>query len=354
MKSLIFPLIIVAISFSSWNCASTTQDGYSSDLSNADRNKIYLAKNFMVYDFDFKKAIELTTPYINNKDNIEARYIYAVSIARYDLKKSLEMLKALTDEGYPYAMDTYGEKRTCQLNRYKELCDNSGYKKLLISTYRKWKNGNPSVLYNEDYEQYRYMSFEERVNKEGTWFTPKADNLLRQCAAERFFYCADELQKALFFIENKTDKQNKEYEYYKKLAKDILINAENKNLIISFIGNCDKPNSEFRNCPSKKEFGLMLNNLAKKGDLNGYEEVASYLFNNDNAKNYIPFSDYLKHPDSKLDPKLKTEYDKAIKLNNNQGWDFEMISYSIKPFEKLYNDKNLSGFFNKVNKMISH
>ncbi|UKA10980.1 hypothetical protein [Photobacterium damselae] len=49
-------------------------------------------------------------------------------MARYDLKKSLEMLKALTDEGYPYAMETYGEKRTCQLNRYKELCDNSGYK----------------------------------------------------------------------------------------------------------------------------------------------------------------------------------------------------------------------------------
>ncbi|HIF9083708.1 TPA: hypothetical protein ACX6PR_003829, partial [Photobacterium damselae] len=203
------------------------------------------------------------------------------------------------------------------------------------------------------YQQYYYMPYNERVNKERTWFTPKAEKLLKQCAEERFFYCADDLQKGLFSVENKTDKQKKEYEYYKKLAEDVLINAENKNLIISFTENCDKSKSEFLICPSKKELGLMLTNLANKGNLKGYEAVMSYLFNNDNAKNYIPFSKYLRYPDSKLDSKLKKEYDKAIKLNNNQGWDMEMRSYSIEPYEKLYNDESLSGFFNKVNKLDS-
>ncbi|HIF9341807.1 TPA: hypothetical protein ACX6RU_001887 [Photobacterium damselae] len=157
----------------------------------------------------------------------------------------------------------------------------------------------------------------------------------------------------MFSVENKTDKQRKEYEYYKKLAKDVLINVENKNLIISYIGDCDEPKSEPNICPSKKELGLMLKNLAKKGDLKGYEVITSYLFNNEYTNNYIRFSRYLKYPDSKLDPKLKKEYDKAIKLNNNQGWDMEMRSYSIEPYEKLYNDESLSGFFNKVNKLDS-
>ncbi|HIF9304853.1 TPA: hypothetical protein ACX6QV_001025 [Photobacterium damselae] len=354
MKKIFYGLILCIIKLNPvFAMDNIKQDGYSSTLSNVDRNKIYLAKNFLFYQDGLKKAIELTVPYINDKNNIEARYIYAVSLARYDLKTSLEMLKALTDEGYPYAMDTYGEKRTCQLNRYKKLCDNSGYKKLLRTMYYKWRKGNSSELFNEAYQQYYYMPYNERVNKERTWFTPKAEKLLKQCAEERFFYCADDLQKGLFSVENKTDKQRKEYEYYKKLAEDILINAENKNLIISFTENCDKSKSEFRICPSKKELGLMLTNLAKKGNLKGYESVMSYLFNNDNAKNYIPFSKYLRYPDSKLDPKLKKEYDKAIKLNNNQGWDMEMRSYSIEPYEKLYNDESLSGFFNKVNKLDS-
>ncbi|HIF9100283.1 TPA: hypothetical protein ACX6PR_001160 [Photobacterium damselae] len=306
MKKIFYGLILCIIQLNPvFAMDKTIKEGYSSELSNIDRNKIYLAKNFLTYVHDFKKVIELTVPYISDKNNIEARYIYAVSMARYDLKTSLDMLKVLTDEGYPYAMDTYGEQRTCQLNRYKELCDNSGYDKLLRSTYRKWEKGNSSVLYNEDYEQYRYMPNEKVGNKEGTWFSPKAENLLRQCAAEHYFYCADELQKGLFFVKDKTDKQRKEYEYYKKLAKDILINAENKNLIISFTENCDKSKSEFRIWPSKKELGLMLTNLANKGNLKGYEAVMSYLFNNDNAKNYIPFSKYLRYPDSKLDSKLK-------------------------------------------------
>ncbi|MBA5681601.1 hypothetical protein FD722_02460 [Photobacterium damselae subsp. damselae] len=354
MKKIIYGLILCIIKLNPvFAMDNIKQDGYSSILSNVDRNKIYLAKNFLFYQDGLKKAIELTSPYISDKNNIEARYIYAVSLARYDLKTSLEMLKALTDEGYPYAMDTYGEKRTCQLNRYKKLCDNSGYKKLLRTMYYKWRKGNSSELFNEAYQQYYYMPYNERVNKERTWFTPKAEKLLKQCAEERFFYCADDLQKGLFSVENKNDKQRKEYDYYKKLAEDILINAENKNLIISFTENCDKSKSEFRICPSKKELGLMLTNLAKKGNLKGYESVMSYLFNNDNAKNYIPFSKYLRYPDSKLDPKLKKEYDKAIKLNNNQGWDMEMRSYSIEPYEKLYNDESLSRFFNKVNKLDS-
>ncbi|PSV32156.1 hypothetical protein [Photobacterium sp. GB-210] len=354
MKKIFYGLILCIILLNPvFAINKTIKNGYSSILSNVDRNKIYLAKNFLTYGAGFKKAIELTAPYISDKNNIEARYIYAVSLARYDLKTSLEMLKALTDEGYPYAMDTYGEKRTCQLNRYKKLCDNSGYKKLLRTMYYKWRKGNSSELFNEDYEQYRYMSFEERVNKERTWFTPKAEKLLKQCAEERFFYCADELQKGLFSVENKTDKQRKEYEYYKKLAKDILINAENKYLRIDYLGYCNEPESESNICPSKKELGLMLTNLAKEGDLKGYQVLAYELFHNDNTNNYIRFSRYLKYPDSKLDPKLKKEYDKAIKLNNNQGWDMEMRSYSIEPYEKLYNDESLSGFFNKVNKMIS-
>ncbi|HIF9284714.1 TPA: hypothetical protein ACX6SK_000677 [Photobacterium damselae] len=210
MKKIFYGLILCIIQLNPvFAMDNTIKEGYSSELSNIDRNKIYLAKNFLTYGAGFKKAIELTAPYISDKNNIEARYIYAVSMARYDLKESLDMLKALTDEGYPYAMETYGEKRTCQLNRYKKLCDNSGYKKLLRTMYY------------------------------------------------------------------------------------------------------------------------------------------------DNTKNYLRFSKYLRYPDSKLDPKLKKEYDKAIKLNNNQGWDMEMRSYSIEPYEKLYNDESLSGFFNKVNKLDS-
>ncbi|MEF1219137.1 hypothetical protein REH76_15295, partial [Photobacterium damselae] len=256
MKKIFYGLILCIIKLNPvFAMDNIKQDGYSSILSNVDRNKIYLAKNFLFYQDGLKKAIELTVPYINDKNNIEARYIYAVSLARYDLKTSLEMLKALTDEGYPYAMDTYGEKRTCQLNRYKKLCDNSGYKKLLRTMYYKWRKGNSSELFNEAYQQYYYMPYNERVNKERTWFTPKAEKLLKQCAEERFFYCADDLQKGLFSVENKTDKQNKEYEYYKKLAKDILINAENKYLRIDYLGYCNEPESESNICPSKKELG---------------------------------------------------------------------------------------------------
>ncbi|HIF9141364.1 TPA: hypothetical protein ACX6SK_000680 [Photobacterium damselae] len=333
-------------------CVYSRGEINKSNLSNDDLKKINLANIYLEYGKDNKEAIKLTKPYIKNNDNIFARYIYASALARYDLKTSLEMLKTLTNEEYPYAMETYGEKRTCKLNKYKNACLKYGYDKLLSQTYLDWRKIDPSEQYNEFYQQFLDTPWDERINKEHTWFNPKIDKLLRQCANDNVFQCANELQNGLYFINKRTPEQEKDYQYYRKLAKKILINADNLYLKIDYMNRCfDK--SKYRDndiCLTKNESYTMLNNLAKKGDLSGYHTLSFLLY-----KDIYDFSfpRYVLYPKLLSSSKLKDIFDNALKLNNGVGWSYKKKSYNIEPWEKLHNDESLSGFFNKVNKLDS-
>ncbi|PSV35905.1 hypothetical protein C9J46_21200 [Photobacterium sp. GB-36] len=61
MKKIFYGLILCIILLNPvFAINKTIKNGYSSILSNVDRNKIYLAKNFLTYGAGFKKAIELT------------------------------------------------------------------------------------------------------------------------------------------------------------------------------------------------------------------------------------------------------------------------------------------------------
>lgn len=347
----------IVLSTTAWgmdNTTNITSIDLSQKISKQDK-KINLAHAYYIYGGNPKRAIALLKPYIDDKKNIKARYIYASALSRYDLNTSLTILKDLTDEGYPYAMETYGEKRTCELNKYNKSCQKQGYDKLLKTTYITWRKADPEELYNDAYQQYLDIPEDQRVNKQHTWYSNKADKLLRQCAEEDFFQCANALQLGYYSIKNRTEKQEHEYKYYKDIAKKILIDVKNKNLIPSYIACFDKTKeSEYTVCLTHDEYKKMLDNLAIKGNLRGYSDLSYFLFNNNDKyglTHFVSFYQYLLYPDVKLPNELKTSYDKAIKLNNGLGWNFKMISTNIKPWEKLYNDKNLNGFFNKVNQL---
>ncbi|PSU87908.1 hypothetical protein C0W35_21020 [Photobacterium kishitanii] len=340
------------------NTTNTTSIDLSQNLSKQDIIKVNLAHAYYIYGGNPKRAIALLKPYIDDKKNIKARYIYASALSRYDLNTSLTMLKDLTDEGYPYAMETYGEKRTCELNKYNKSCQKQGYDKLLKTTYITWHKSDPKELYNDAYQQYLDIPEDKRVNKQHTWYSNKADKLLCQCAKEHFFQCANALQLGYYSIKNRTEKQEHEYKYYKDIAKKILIDVENNNLYATnYIGCFDKKRKSVNEiCLTHDEYKKMLDNLAIKGNLREYSNLSYLLFNSNDEyslTDYVTFYAYLLYPDVEIPNELKTSYDKAIKLNNGLGWDFKMISANIKPWEKLYNDKNLNGFFNKVNQLSS-
>lgn len=351
-------MVLSATAWGMDNTTNTTSIDLSQKISKQDIKKINLAHAYYIYGGNPKRAIALLKPYIDDKKNIKARYIYASALSRYDLNTSLTMLKDLTDEGYPYAMETYGEKRTCELNKYNKSCQKQGYDKLLKTTYITWRKADPEELYNDAYQKYLDIPEVQRVNKQHTWYSNKADKLLRQCAKEHFFQCANALQLGYYSVKNRTEKQEHEYKYYKDIAKEILIKVENKNLYVSSYIDCfsKAKESAYEVCLTHDEYKKMLDNLAINGDLDGYNDLSYLLYYNYDKyglTRFIGFTKYLLYPDVEIPNELKTSYDKAIKLNSGLGWDFKMISTNIKPWEKLYNDKNLNGFFNKVNQLSS-
>ncbi|MGD8122588.1 hypothetical protein [Vibrio sp. TRT 2004] len=64
---------------------------------------------------------------------------------------------------------------------------------------------------------------------------------------------------------------------------------------------------------------------------------------------YIRFGDN----ENKLSPELKSKYDRAIELNNGRGWAYHGVQQSIENWEKLFNDKKIKGFFEKVGTMFN-
>ncbi len=67
---------------------------------------------------------------------------------------------------------------------------------------------------------------------------------------------------------------------------------------------------------------------------------------------YANISSYLINRDMSLPKKLKSIYDRSIE-SNHSGWKLIPRSYSIEPWGKSHNDESLSGFFNKVNRLVS-
>ena len=81
--------------------------------------------------------------------------------------------------------------------------------------------------------------------------------------------------------------------------------------------------------------------------------VSNLNYNNKSYKSNNSIYHYLRYPNTKFDKDLKSEYDRAIKINKRKVWEMAMEFYDIQAWEKLYEDKELGSFFNKVNKMIS-
>ncbi|HIF9304851.1 TPA: hypothetical protein ACX6SR_000306 [Photobacterium damselae] len=354
MKYMIYFIFIFIVHIAE-GANNRTTVALSPSLSRYDIKKIYLADNYFRLAKDNKMALKILEPYIHDKDNILARYIYASALAKFDINMSLTILKELTNDGYPYAMDTYGEKRTCKLDKYQNICLSQGYTKLLNSSYVAWKKHDPSELYNKSYQDFLDIPWNRRVNKDHTWFSSEAEKYLRQCADYGIFQCANELQRGFYFVKNKTKKQEFEYKYYRELAKNSLINVNDIFLDISFIESCFNMQSgrDDEICLNSEEYNTMLDNLAKKGGIMSYQ----FLFRTINKKEYknkqyVNISSYLRNRDMSLPKKLKSIYDRSIELNYS-GWKLIPRSYSIEPWEKLHNDESLSGFFNKVNKLDS-
>ncbi|MBE1277792.1 hypothetical protein [Enterovibrio baiacu] len=93
------------------------------------------------------EPLALLEKYSQNKRNVEVRYRYALALASWmQIPQSLALLEELSLEGYPYALETYGEERVCALEKYEDLCDEEGYRYgVMKNAFLDWARKDPLV-----------------------------------------------------------------------------------------------------------------------------------------------------------------------------------------------------------------
>ncbi|MCG9753412.1 hypothetical protein L1D54_23520 [Vibrio brasiliensis] len=330
---------------------------WSPDLTKEDIRKMRFAI-FRMTKSNARYAREDLKPYISDKRNVEARYIYALALAERNITQAIESLKELSIEGYPYALETYGEERVCSLTQYRNICDDYGFDEVKKRAYLAWARKDPLIphmyanAFGSSLNGGYNGEYRESLTKEG-------ETLLKEGASFGSYHSARTLYNMSVKNENSDDdKSTKQIEYYRALTKKNLIEGRDwgyRSIPASACYENKKLVTELKLvCLNSEEHQLLLDNLSKYGNLKAYDELMFFLVRQESnirttLDEYIRFGDN----ENKLPPELKAKYDRAIELNNGRGWAYHGFQKSIENWEKLFNDKKTKGFFEKVGTMFN-
>lgn len=331
---------------------------WSPDLAKEDIRKMRTAIFGMTY-YDRSQARELLQPYIGDARNVEARYIYALALADRNINQAIESLKELSIEGYPYALETYGEERVCSLKQYRDICDDFGFKEVKKRAYLAWARKDP-LIPNMYVDAFLNSPDGGYIGDYREQFTAEGEAILKEGMEAGSYF------SAITIYRNAT--KNEEPQNIHVTSESNLYKTT-KNLMLkgNSWGEASLPPKACYNnkqladergyiCLSESETQMLLDNYAKYGNIRAYE---SLVLRSSSAQlrdsfpqsldRYIRFGDN----ENNLPPELKAKYDRAIELNNGRGWVYHGVQQSIENWEKLFNDKKTKGFFEKVGTMFN-
>ncbi|MBE1277791.1 hypothetical protein [Enterovibrio baiacu] len=307
------------------------------------------------------EPLALLEKYSQDKRNVEVRYRYALALASWmQIPQSLALLKELSLEGYPYAMETYGEERVCDLEKYEDLCDAEGYEfGVMKNAFLNWARKDPLVP--DMYHRVRwYMPKFGFTDNYRNTFTPEGEQLSKEAVEAGSVRAALEHYYAIAARDSWTDQQLADMKYYVQAAKNAMI-AGNSAYSVP-IKDCfeDRKDAIERGevCLNDQELQMSFENLARNGFAIGLSNFLFRTYDHDqtmiDAMIDFSFKDFVRHGKSDRTPeRLQAIYDKAAQLNNGRGWvQSRGSSTSIKHWEKLYNSEETRGFFDKVNDLV--
>ena len=324
---------------------------WSPDLTKEDISKMRFAIFGMSQGL-FSTVTKELGPYISDKRNVEARYIYSLALASRNINQAIENLRELSIEGYPYALETYGEERVCSLKQYRDICDDFGFSEVKKRAYLAWARKDP-LIPNMYYHAFRSSPNGGYIGDYREQFTVEGEAILMEGKDAESYYAASTLYQ-------KNLEQGRVVDSLYQTTKKLLLKGnswgstsvperacfENKRVAIE----------QNEICLTDSEIQTLLDNFAKYGNLSAYQTL---VLRSSSAQirdsfpqsldRYIRFG----YNENKLPPELKAKYDRAIELNNGRGWAYHGFQKSIENWEKLFNDKKTKGFFEKVGSMFN-
>lgn len=323
---------------------------WSPDLTKEDIRKMRFAI-FRMTKSNARYAREDLKPYISDKRNVEARYVYSLALAERNINQAIENLKELSIEGYPYALETYGEERVCSLKQYRDICDEFGFNEVKKRAYLAWARKDP-LIPNMYYYAFRNSPNGGYIGNYSEQFTTEGEAILKEGMEAESYYAAATLYQKNLELGRMVDSL---YQTTKRLllkgnswgSTSVPERAcfENKRVAIE----------QNEICLSDSEIKTLLDNFAKYGNIAAYGSLI-YATEYKSGEPFFPSLDeYIRFGDNenKLSPELKAKYDRAIELNNGRGWAYHGVQQSIENWEKLFNDKKIKGFFEKVGTMFN-
>ncbi|WP_283130130.1 hypothetical protein [Enterovibrio norvegicus] len=298
--------------------------------------------------------------YAQDKRNVELRYRYALALAeRVQIPQSLALLKELSLEGYPYAMETFGEERVCALEKYEDHCDEEGYRYgVMKNAFLDWAQKDPLVPNMYHQARWHMPNFGFTDDYRNT-FTPEGEKISNLAVEAGSVRGALEHYYAIAARDSWTDQQLADMKHYVQAAKN--------NMMASSLGyawpveDCFKDRADAIErgevCLNDEELEQAFESAARYGNTISIETLIllSLKYNGDNslvdARRDYGIRDFIRHGKSDRTPeRLQAIYDKAAQLNNGRGWvQTRGSSTSIEHWEKLYNSEETRGFFDKVN-----
>ncbi len=311
---------------------------WSPDLTKEDIRKIRFAI-YRLAQLDHKDyARQVLAPYIEDKRNLEVRYIYALAIAEQELDRALDILKELSIAGYPNALFSYGEERVCQLKPYQEACQQHDFYREVYSRLVNWTAEDPLA------GEWHYFSGVLRapdVTEDSEYFKapPEAVSFWQQGAEAGSFYSA----KALYYyyqgmVKQGDNSKQPQAGFYKTEAKRLIHESPEWNDISPILPS-DSCYPEYQKklyrentppaadgydfCLNEAEHRQLLIGLAKQGNLAAIEKLTMRLYLRPGYK--YKFYNYIRFEGSNRDiypADLATLYDKLIEANNGRGWGY--------------------------------
>ncbi|TMX41432.1 hypothetical protein, partial [Vibrio sp. Hep-1b-8] len=248
---------------------------WSPDLTKEDIRKMRFAI-FGMSQGIFSTVTKELGPYINDKRNVEARYIYSLALASRNINQAIENLRELSIEGYPYALETYGEERVCSLTQYRDICDESGFNEVKKRAYLAWARKDP-LIPNMYLGAFRNSPDGGYIGDYREQFTAEGEAILQEGKDAGSYISSSSLYNMKINAEEgKTKGNDSEVNYYYNLAKKWLLKGNNWGSLgvpYSLCFDDIELANEFNHiCLTAEENLILLDNLAKFGNLVAYDE----------------------------------------------------------------------------------
>ncbi len=304
--------------------------------------------------------------YAQDKRNVAVRYYYSIALAkRGRIEESLQLLKALSLEGYPYAIRTYWQERVCQLTPYQETCKQYGFKEVYKRAYLNWARKDPLIP-----NMYHYavggVFYNGRIPREPLKYTPEALAIWQEGAkagsfksAQRLYYYYLAVVEQGAFSKRQEEQLYQQIEFYKARAKELMFGGLHwggglppSNCYQDYQKKIDSiyPVDENSICLTKEEEQRLLIEFAKKGKLFAFDNLTMMVHPRQRTSKYA-FDKYIYAGEAYRNTfphEMKLLYDKAIAANNGRGWAEHGYSEGIGRWENLFQDEGMKSLYKQA------